>query len=57
MVLMWAFGNENNMSGNLGPMSPEQLFDFYQDVANPSEILLKPLNSIGVHEGAHHLTR
>ena len=27
-----------------------------QDVANPSEILLEPLNPASVHEGVHRLT-
>jgi hypothetical protein len=31
-ILLWALGNENNASGNLGPMSSTQLFQTYQTI-------------------------
>ncbi|HYO68543.1 MAG TPA: hypothetical protein VEU33_20920 [Archangium sp.] len=31
MVLMWAFGNENNLRDKIGGLTPEQLFTFYEE--------------------------
>ncbi|HEX8825664.1 MAG TPA: cellulase family glycosylhydrolase [Archangium sp.] len=37
MVLMWAFGNENNFDNKRGPMTPQELFAFYQEAISEAK--------------------
>ncbi|WP_239014463.1 cellulase family glycosylhydrolase [Archangium violaceum] len=37
MVLMWAFGNENNFDGKRGPLTPAELFTFYQEAVSEAK--------------------
>lgn len=37
MVLMWAFGNENNFSNKNGGLTPSQLFAYYQEAISEAK--------------------
>ncbi|MBM7113713.1 cellulase family glycosylhydrolase [Archangium primigenium] len=59
MVLMWAFGNENNFEWNRGPISAEAMFDFYgeaireadqqADAAHPYTVVIGDNPQLDIH--------